>query len=206
MDERFNMGKIVVCRDCSTEFELPVQRGRPAVRCLPCKEKTPTVLAFSKNNGTTGVKEVVDLKIEVIDGVSWIENAEPCVGCNKTFMRPRKRGRPPTKCLDCQAWSDAEKAALVTTSEETLEELFTGDKALLQGTPSEIPKGAEAQCPSPRGCGRIFTSDSACEDHKVYGPNGNLANCKDPATLGMQPRERRGLPVWTRPAPKEVVG
>lgn len=199
------MAKMVICRDCSNEFEIPVQRGRPPVKCVPCKSKTPTVMQFSQNIGSTGVKEVVNLNVEVIDGITWRENAEPCVGCNKTFMRPVKRGRPPTKCPDCAAWSDAEKAALVTTSDETLEELFSGDKALLNGTPEDIPKGAEAQCPPPRGCGRIFTSDSACEDHKVYGPNGNLANCKDPATLGMQPRERRGIPVWTRPSPKEGV-
>src|SRR5258705_4426679 len=182
------MSKLVICRDCNTEFEIPVQRGRPAVRCTPCKGKTPTVMQFSKNVGATGVKEVVDLNVEVIDGITWRENAEPCVSCNKTFMRPVKRGRPPTKCTDCLVWSDAEKAAEVTTSPEKLEELFSGPKVLLQGTPQEIPKGAEAQCPAPRGCGRIFTSYSACEDHTVYGANGNIAKCKDPASLGMEPR------------------
>lgn len=197
------MAKMVDCRDCGNSFEIPVQRGRPAVRCAPCKGKTPTALQFSKNNGTTGVKETVDLKLEVIEGITWIENAEPCTVCEKTFMRPRKRGRPPTKCPDCLAWSDAEKAVAVTTSDEKLEELFAGPKVLLRGTPQEIPKGAEAQCPAPHGCGRIFTSDSACESHKVYGANGNLASCKDPASLGMEPRERRDIPVWTRPTPKE---
>lgn len=198
--------KVAVCKDCSNEFEIPVKRGRPAVRCISCKEKTPTVLAFSKLNSATGAVEVVERPTEVIDGITWVENAEPCTACNKVFMRPKKRGRPPTKCLDCQAWTDAEKAAEVTTSNEMLEELFSGDKELLKGTPDDIPKGAEAQCPAPRGCGRLFTSDSAAERHKSYGPDGNLASCKDPATLGMQPRERRGLPVWTNPTPKEVVG
>lgn len=200
------MSKTATCRDCEVVFELPVQRGRPAVRCGACRNKTPTVMQFSKNNAATGTKETVELKLEVIDGVNWIENSEPCEGCNKTFMRPRKRGRPPKKCLDCSAWDDSEKAALVTTSQETLDELFSGDKALLQGTPDALPKGAEAQCPPPRGCGRIFTSDSAAEDHKVYGANGSLGSCKDPASLGMEPRERRGVPVWTRPSPKEDVG
>lgn len=196
--------KTQICKDCEVEFELPVQRGRPAVRCVPCRTKTPTVMQFAKNTpaGTT----VVDLRQEVIEGVTWRENADPCTACNKTFMRPVKRGRPPTKCPDCAAWDVAEKAVAVTTSDETLEEKFSGDKALLQGTPDSLPKGAEAQCPPPRGCGRIFTSDSACESHKVYGPKGNLAQCKDPASLGMEPRERRGLPVWTRPTPKEDVG
>lgn len=198
------MTKIVTCRDCSTDFEIPVRRGRPAVKCEPCRSKTSTVLQFSRQDVTTGETILVDRQTEVIDGVTWIESAEPCVGCEKTFMRPRKRGKPPTRCSDCKAWADAEKAVGVTTSTEMLEELFTGDQKLLNGTPGAIPKGAEAQCPLPRGCSRIFTSDSAAEDHKVYGANGNLQFCKDPATLGMQPRERRGVPVWTRPTPKEV--
>lgn len=197
------MSKTATCRDCEVVFELPVQRGRPAVRCGACRTKTPTVMQFSKNT-SAGTKETVELKLETLDGVVWIENSEPCIACNKVFMRPRKRGRPPTKCPDCVAWDDAEKASVVTTSQETIDELFSGDKALLEGTPEENPKGAEAQCPKPRGCGRIFTSDSACEDHKVYSPNGNLASCKSPASLGMEPRERRGIPVWTRPTPKEA--
>lgn len=199
------MSKTAVCRDCDTTFELPIQRGRPAVRCVPCRTKTPTVMQFAKVN-TAGVKEEVELKLEVLDGVTWVESAEPCEGCDKTFMRPRKRGRPPKKCADCLAWDDAEKAVTVATSQETIDELFSGDKELLNGTPDALPKGAEAQCPPPRGCGRIFTSDSAAEDHKVYGPNGSLANCKDPASLGMEPRERREIPVWTRPTPKEAIG
>jgi hypothetical protein len=197
------MSKTATCLDCEVVFELPVQRGRPAKRCVACRTKTPTVMSFSKNTAA-GTKETVELALEVIDGVTWIENSEPCEGCNKTFMRPRKRGRPPKKCVDCSAWDAAEKAATVTVSDEKLDELFSGDKSLLQGTPDALPKGAEAQCPPPRGCGRIFTSDSAAEDHKVYGPNGNLANCKDPASLGMEPRERREIPVWTRPTPKEA--
>ncbi len=198
------MSKLATCRDCELEFELPVQRGRPAVRCVPCRSKTPTVMQFAKNNSATGVKENVELKLETIDGVTWVESAEPCEGCNKVFMRPRKRGRPPKKCPDCSAWDEAEKASTITTSDEKLEELFSGDKNLLQGTPSALPKGAEAQCPPPNGCGRIFTSDSACEDHKTYKPGGGII-CKDPATLGMEPRERRGVPVWTRPSPKDVA-
>lgn len=188
------------CTSCGNTFERERKRGRPAVKCAPCKSNNQTITQFSKSTG-----EVVDRAVEVIDGVTWIENAEPCVSCTKTFMRPKKRGRPPTKCPDCQAWDDAEKAAVMTTSDEVLEELFTGPKVLLKGTPEAIPKGAEAQCPPPRGCGRIFTSDSACESHKVYGANGNIAECKDPATLGMQPRERRNLPIWTRPSIKEDV-
>lgn len=196
--------KTATCRDCEVVFELPKQRGRPAVRCQPCRDKTPTVMSFAKVN-TAGIKENVELRLENIDGVVWVENAEPCVGCGVTFMRPRKRGRPPTKCENCSATDDATKAELVTTSTESLEQLFSGAKALLKGTPNEIPKGAEAQCPRPRGCGRIFTSNSACDDHKVYGPDGNLKLCKDPATLGMEPRERREIPVWTRPSPKLEV-
>lgn len=189
--------KTAVCRDCETVFELPKQRGRPAKSCQPCRDKTPTVMSFAKVN-TAGIKENVELRLENIDGVIWVENAEPCVGCGVTFMRPRRRGRPPTKCESCVVISDAEKAAEITTSDEKLEELYKGDRFLLQGTPRENPKGAEAQCPTTGKCGRIFTSNSACDDHKRWLPNGSY-NCIDPATLGMEPRERRGIPIWTRP-------
>lgn len=205
------MAKIQICRDCEVEFELPVQRGRPAVRCLPCRSKTPTVMQFARVS-TAGTKETVELKMETIDGVVWIENSEPCESCNKVFMRPRKRGRPPVRCAECQEGLNAAKAAEMTVSEETLEQLFQGDKTLLQGTPGERPKGAEAQCPTTGKCGRIFTSNTACDDHKQWLPNGSY-KCIDPATLGMEPRgrvrdadkpEERIVPVWTRPTIKEV--
>lgn len=178
------------------------------MKCEPCRSKTSTVTQFSKKDGVTDTVEVIDLQQEIIDGITWIESKEPCTECDKVFMRPKKRGRPPTKCPDCLAWADAEKAAEVTTSDEKLEELFSGDKELLKGTPDSLPKGAESQCPSPppsgaNGCGRIFTSDSACESHKVYGPDGSLQKCKDPASLGMEPRTRRNIPIWTRP--REMV-
>lgn len=198
------MAKLAICKTCNNEFELPAQRGRPPKSCPSCRSKTATVMQFSKVTAA-GTTETIERRLEVIDGVKWVENAEPCEGCNNTFMRPMKRGRPPKKCQDCSAWDDAEKAVTVTTSDEKLEELFSGDKKLLQGTPNVIPKGAEAQCPPPRGCGRIFTSDSACESHKTYSANGSLGKCKDPASLGMEPRERRGVPVWTRPTIKEGV-
>lgn len=202
--------KTETCRDCEVIFEIPKQRGRPAVRCQPCRDKTPTVMSFARVNAT-GTKENVELRLENIDGVVWVENTEPCTGCGATFMRPRKRGRPPTKCENCSATDDANKAELVTTSDEKLEELYKGDRFLLQGTPSEIPVGAEAQCPSIRSgsCGRIFTSNSACDEHKKWLPNGKYA-CIDPTTLGMEPRSRvrdkdketmRIVPVWTRPTP-----
>lgn len=196
---------MINCRDCDVQFERPVRRGRPPVRCEPCKSKSATVMQFSKVDAT-GTTVVVDREVEMIDGVAWIESAEPCTGCEKTFMRPRKRGRPPTKCTDCLSWDEVEKAALVTTSQETLEELFSGDPQLLKGTPDAIPKGAEAQCPTNPGpgCGRLFTSNSACDSHKSFQANGGFI-CKDPASLGMEPRERRGQPVWTHPSPKEGI-
>lgn len=205
------MAKTVICRDCGNSFELPVQRGRPAVRCVPCRTKTPTVMQFAKNT-STGTKETVELKLEVLDGVTWIENSEPCEDCGNTFMRPRKRGRPPKKCENCSVVAAEAKAAVVTVSEETLDQLFKGAKILLKGTPTERPRGAEAQCPTTGKCGRIFTSNSSCDDHKRWLPNGSY-DCIDPATLGMEPRGRvrdadkdseRIIPVWTRPTPKEV--
>lgn len=189
----------IICRDCTTSFERPVRRGRPPVVCDACKGKVATVLQFSKKNG-----ETVDLKLETVDGIVWIENSEPCRDCGQTFLRPRKRGKPPVRCEDCKGKVDAAKAEEVTVSVETLAELFQGDPVLLKGTPGERPKGAEAQCPTSGKCGRIFTSNSACDDHKQWLPNGSY-NCIDPATLGMEPRERREIPVWTRPTAPEGV-
>lgn len=197
------MAKVVDCRDCGNQFEIPVQRGRPAVRCTPCKEKKPTIMAFSKNGSAP-----VDLKLEVdTDGITWIESSEPCRDCGVVFMRPRKRGKPPVRCEKCKSTADAVQAIEVTTTDERLDELFTGDKTLLQGTPGERPKGAEAQCPTTGKCGRIFTSNSSCDMHKQWLPNGSY-KCIDPATLGMEPRSRkrddgRIVPVWTRPTPIE---
>lgn len=185
------------CVSCGNTFQREKKRGRPATKCFSCRENKPTVLQFAKTTG-----ETVELKLETIDGIAWIENKEPCIGCGNTFMRPRKKGRPPTRCADCQAGVEAAKAEEVTTSNEKLEELFTGSKFLLKGTPDENPKGAEAQCPTTGKCGRIFTSNSACDSHKRWLPSGSY-ECIDPATLGMEPRERRGIPVWTRPTPVE---
>jgi len=142
---------------------------------------------------------------KVEDGIRYKDSKEPCVGCGKTFQHAVKRGRPPVRCIDCQSGVDAAKAAQVTVSEEVLESLYTGDKFLLQGTPDQRPKvgSAEAQCPTTGKCGRIFTSNSACDDHKRWLPNGSY-DCIDPATLGMEPRERRGIPVWTRPTPADA--
>lgn len=108
-------------------------------------------------------------------------------------MRAKQRGKPPVRCQECK---DTKESALAV-SQETLEEAFKGDKALLKGTPDSLPKGGEAKCPL-TGCGKIFTSDSACEAHKYYSPLGK-AFCKDPALLGMAPIERRGIPIWRKP-------
>lgn len=188
------------CGSCGNTFQRERKRGRPATKCQPCRDKVATALAFSQ-------------KAEVVDGVTWIQAVEPCRDCGSAFMRPKKRGKPPVRCEDCRSKLDAEKAAEVTVSDEKLDELFKGDRFLLQGTPSELPRGAEAQCPSIRlgKCGRIFTSNSACDEHKKWLPNGSY-ECIDPATLGMEPRSRvrdadketeRIIPVWTRPTVKE---
>jgi hypothetical protein len=65
---------------------------------------------------------------------------------------------------------------------------------------SDLPKGVEAQCPV---CWRIFTRNSVAERHKTYRPLGTT--CADPASLGLVPKERRGLVVWSGPPPSEPL-
>lgn len=44
----------VKCRDCGNDFERPVQRGRPAVRCEKCRnDGTPTPAKVSKSESET---------------------------------------------------------------------------------------------------------------------------------------------------------
>jgi hypothetical protein len=62
--------------------------------------------------------------------------------------------------------------------------------------------GREAQCPI---CGLIFGSDSTCEKHKSYS-KPKTDTCKDPASLGMEIRLRRGeVEVWVIPMPSEAL-
>jgi hypothetical protein len=64
------------------------------------------------------------------------------------------------------------------------------------------PQGAEAQCPL---CDRIFGSDSTYERHKPYAMP-KTDTCKDPASLEMEIRLRRGgLAVWVRPMPTDIA-
>lgn len=163
------------CTQCGTGFEVPKQRGRPATKCPDCRTVKQTVTQFSLAEPTL------------------IQSAEPCRGCGQVFSRPKQRGKPPVRCQPCKD----SIAANLAVPQETLEEAFKGDKDLLKGTPDSLPKGGEAQCPL-SGCGRIFTSDSGAESHKYYSTLGK-AFCKDPATLGMVPIERRGLPIWRKP-------
>lgn len=69
-----------------------------------------------------------------------------------------------------------------------------------EATRADLPKGREAQCPI---CWRMFKSDWACEQHKPYAAPKTQA-CKDPATVGQTTLERRGLAVWTKPAPPDA--
>lgn len=195
------------CQSCGNIFNRERRRGRPPTKCPSCRDEKQSITQFAMASG-----ETVERKIEVIDGITYIEAKAPCVGCGNGFMHVRKKGRPPTRCADCQEGVEAAKAAEITTSDERLEELFQGPKELLQGTPGERPVGAEAQCPTKGKCGRIFTSNTSCDDHKRWLPNGSY-ECIDPATLGMEPRSRkrdndkdteRIVPVWTRPTPVEA--
>ena len=69
-----------------------------------------------------------------------------------------------------------------------------------EATRADLPRGKEAQCPI---CWRIFGSDSTCEKHKPYA-RPVTEPCKDPRSIGMEPRERREVAVWVRPMPAGV--
>lgn len=140
-----------------------------------------------------------------------VENSEPCKDCGVVFMREKKRGRPPTRCLDCRALFEAAQLAgetaartvpAVSIQQGETERIFDGPKNKLKGDRADKPQGSEAQCPL---CWRIFTSDSAAEAHKVYPKEDQLILCKDPATIGMVPRSRRNLPIWTRPTDRVFI-
>lgn len=140
--------------------------------------------------------------------MEWVEAKEPCVDCNKTFMRVKKRGRPPIRCGDC---FDLVNILKVENATKAVEARINAPKnhgnrpAQLQvdiklweggdviSTRQDLPKGAQAQCVL---CWRIFTSDSVCEHHKPYA-QPTTTHCKPPASLGMIALDKGGYPVWT---------
>lgn len=187
--------KKVNCIHCGDFFEREVKRGRPNTKCPGCRETGQTVTQFA----------LAQRKTETIDGYVMVENSEPCRDCGLIFMRLKKKGKPPVRCLTCKDAYELEKVQRETVSQEIVENAYSGPKEKLLGDSSDKPNGGESQCPRPRGCGRIFTSDSACESHKLYGDDGNLKECKNPASLGMIPIERRGLPIWRKPMDPETL-
>lgn len=121
-----------------------------------------------------------------------------CVTCGVEFERLRRRGRPITRCDPCRDDAVKEKMTvrrLVVNSVEP-EAVFAGDPALLLGTPKGVGGlvGRESQCTL---CSRVFSSHSAFEFHKDFRRN---PSCIEPGSLGMVPRERRGIPVWVVPS------
>jgi hypothetical protein len=110
------------------------------------------------------------------------------------FERVKQRGRPPTRCQECRdllTMGQIEMASQVNP-----DTIYNGPKEALKGDKNTFPHGNEAQSIC---CWRIFTSDSAAEAHKFYHNDGSMT-CRNPADLGMVARERRGLPIWTRPS------
>lgn len=120
-----------------------------------------------------------------------------CEGCSRNFPKPA-RGRPPKRCNACRDALIREKISAVVVDEETL---FQGDPALLLGTPKVELHGRESQCTI---CNRVFSSHNGFEFHKDFRRN---PSCIEPSSLGMVPRERRGIPIWVVPTdrvfPKE---
>lgn len=77
---------------------------------------------------------------------------------------------------------------------------MTIEAQVREATKADRPQGAESQCVL---CWRLFGSDSTCEAHKPYR-RPVTAECKEPSTVGLEWRERRGLAVWVRPMPSHV--
>lgn len=138
--------------------------------------------------------------------VELVESKNPCVECAKPFMRPKQKGRPPTRCPDCKeahSQAEVEKQAAIVAAVNP-ETLWSGSKAALRGSKTYRPIGANAQCVN---CWRVFSSDSGCEGHKDYRKN---PPCIDPATLGYVAKEKKGyqaggsdviaIPVWVKPS------
>lgn len=74
-------------------------------------------------------------------------------------------------------------------------------ETMREATKADLPKGAEAQCPI---CWRIFGSDSTCERHKPY-KRPVTQECKDPESIGLESRPRRGLAVWVLPMSPDAL-
>jgi len=72
---------------------------------------------------------------------------------------------------------------------------------LREATQKDLPKGAEAQCVL---CWRIFGSDSTCEKHKPY-KLPVTTECKDPISIGLIAKERRGLRIWAAPPSERMA-
>lgn len=110
--------------------------------------------------------------------------------CGKLYEKPI-RGRPPARCPECRDHAIWEKNSQVVVDEDTL---FSGDPALLLGTPKVVLQGRESQCTT---CERVFASHHGFEFHKDFRRN---PSCVEPSSLGMIARERRGLPIWMVPS------
>lgn len=63
-----------------------------------------------------------------------------------------------------------------------------------EATRADKPRGAEAQCVI---CWRMFSRNSSADGHKLKG--ADAGRCVDPASLGFEFYERRGLRVWHTP-------
>lgn len=61
------------CSSCSKFLPAIKGRGRPALRCLACREKDHVIVLRS------------------------------CRGCEVELPAPAGRGRPPVKCQDCRS-------------------------------------------------------------------------------------------------------
>ena len=50
------------------------------------------------------------------------------------------------------------------------------------------------------GCDRSFTSPSAFDKHQRFSPDTGV-ECREPASVGLEARDKNGVEVWGYPAP-----
>jgi hypothetical protein len=60
-----------------------------------------------------------------------------------------------------------------------------------------VLKGKRCSCPT---CGEVFSSSSSFDKHRK-GEHGINRHCVDPASVGLEIRERGGNTFWTTPMP-----
>ena len=81
------------CRDCGEMFPLPKQRGRPPVRCEPCRTTPKPTLTPEEKAKIKAVKQAIS---------ATKKKEHHCADCGKVIPPTGKRGRPAKRCKKCR--------------------------------------------------------------------------------------------------------